>query len=145
MTQLFAIHEIVNSSAKHCSLSCGCSEGSEGRCGNVSLFTLFSTTLYKVPALNLKRPWGWKSIPMEGCLVSGSGCNINMTSLTCGHLPISCSRPIGNHTLDLEELIRFVASDNSEAKAHVALLEWCGQETAFQLSGVPREQRLLCN
>ncbi len=43
--------------------------------------------------------------------------------LTCGHLSISCGRPIGDNALDLEELVRLIASDNSEAKAHVALLE----------------------
>lgn len=43
--------------------------------------------------------------------------------LTCGHLSISCSGPIGDDALDLEEFVRLVASDNSEAEAHVALLE----------------------
>jgi len=60
--------------------------------------------------------------------------------LTCGHLSISCGGPIGDNTLDLEEFIRLIPSNNSEAKAHVALLEGCGQETAFKLSGVPCEQ-----
>ena len=43
--------------------------------------------------------------------------------LTCGHLSISCGGPIGDDALDLEEFVRLVASDNSEAEAHVALLE----------------------
>lgn len=64
--------------------------------------------------------------------------------LTCGHLSISCGRPIRDNALNLEEFVGLVAPNYSEPKAHVALLEWCGQETAFQLSGVPREQRLLC-
>ena len=78
---------------------------------------------------------------MFSSCVSGCRC----LKLTCGHFPVSRGGPIRDDALDLEELVRLVASNNGEAKAHVALLERCGQETAFQLSGVPREEGLLYN
>lgn len=46
--------------------------------------------------------------------------------LTCGHLSISCGRPIRDDTLDLKEFIRLVASYDGESEAHVALLECRG-------------------
>ncbi|KAK7834889.1 hypothetical protein U0070_022860 [Myodes glareolus] len=62
--------------------------------------------------------------------------------LTCLHFPILRRGPIRDHTFHLEKLVRLIAANDGESKAHVALLEGGAEEGPLQLGRIPGEERL---
>lgn len=55
---------------------------------------------------------------------------------TCFHLAIQCGRTIQDQALDLQKLVRFIPSNNREAKATTAFPQLRVNELAFQLRRV---------
>lgn len=56
-----------------------------------------------------------------------------LSLLTCVHLAILSRRSFRNDALDLQELVRFVTTNDGEAEAHVALLQHRREERPFEL------------
>ena len=55
---------------------------------------------------------------------------------TCFHLAIQCRRTIQDQALDLQKLVRFITSNNCEAKATTAFPQLRVNKLAFQLRRV---------
>ena len=61
---------------------------------------------------------------------------------TCLHLAVHGGRPVQHQTLDLQELVRLVATDDGEAEPAAALLQLGVDEGSLQLGRVPCEEGL---
>lgn len=66
----------------------------------------------------------------------------NRSENTCLHLAIEGGRSIEDQALDLQELVRLVASHNGEAEAPATLFQLGVDEIPLQFGTVPRKERL---